>query len=174
MGFYLVGIIYATPASFSSQNSYSKKRRSQDFDANKTTEGTARGGNDNNDDKEGHLNNVQMETKRVYLPKPMVLNLTLVGMIVLPLVTNQILASFAGSAYDRGDMEVYNKLISAMYGVWTAVVIVIFALYIFFGKYVTVRELDPISFRNDKRWLLKSFTSSSSLSISFNYLLDNS
>ncbi|KAG0215823.1 hypothetical protein BGX31_000776 [Mortierella sp. GBA43] len=174
MGFYLVGIIYATPASFSSNNSYSKKRRSHDFDAHKNNNSnntsisttvtgglaaalglgagsgagsgggsaaspgaatvTPAGDSSTTLNKEGGLNNVQMESKRVYLPKPMVLNFTLIGMIVLPLITNQILASFAGAAFDRGQMEAYSKLISAMYGVWTVVVIVIFVLYIFFGK----------------------------------------
>jgi hypothetical protein len=54
MGFYLAGIIYATPASFSSRNSYSKKseRRSHDFDVNNTTGATARGDNGDNNDKE--------------------------------------------------------------------------------------------------------------------------
>ncbi|KAK5827424.1 hypothetical protein F5H01DRAFT_331449 [Linnemannia elongata] len=56
------------------------------------------------------------------------------GLILLPLISNQILASFAGRAFDRGDFDLYNSLIAAMYGVWTFIVGVIFVLYIFFGK----------------------------------------
>ncbi|KAF9573744.1 hypothetical protein EC968_008144 [Mortierella alpina] len=122
MGFYLVGIIYATPASFSTHNSLSsKKRRSNDFNNNTTTNDV------------GPFSSM-MEPKRVYLPSPMVLNFTLLGLTFLPLLANQILASFAGSVFDKGDMDMYNYLISAMYGVWSAVVAVIFVLYIFFGK----------------------------------------
>ncbi|KAF9429795.1 hypothetical protein BGZ76_001101 [Entomortierella beljakovae] len=126
MGFYLVGIIYATPASFSShQNSNntfqgSKNRRSDEFE--------------NAIEKpENRLSSI-MEPKRVYLPKPMVLNLTLLGLIVVPLITNQILATFAGEAFDRHDLHTYNSLISAMYAVWACVALIIFVLYIFFGK----------------------------------------
>ncbi|KAG9327467.1 hypothetical protein KVV02_000416 [Mortierella alpina] len=122
MGFYLVGIIYATPASFSTHNSFSsKKRRSTDFNHNNTTNDV------------GPFSSM-MEPKRVYLPSPMVLNFTLLGLTFLPLLANQILASFAGSVFDQGDMDMYNYLISAMYGVWSVVVAVIFVLYIFFGK----------------------------------------
>ncbi|KAF9956705.1 hypothetical protein BGZ72_002542 [Mortierella alpina] len=122
MGFYLVGIIYATPASFSTHNSFSsKKRRSNDFNNNNTTNDV------------GPFSSM-MEPKRVYLPSPMVLNFTLLGLTFLPLLANQILASFAGSVFDQGDMDMYNYLISAMYGVWSVVVAVIFVLYIFFGK----------------------------------------
>ncbi|KAF9984333.1 hypothetical protein BGZ75_004096 [Mortierella antarctica] len=122
MGFYLVGIIYATPASFSTHNSFSsKKRRSNDFNHNNTTNDV------------GPFSSM-MEPKRVYLPSPMVLNFTLLGLTFLPLLANQILASFAGSVFDQGDMDMYNYLISAMYGVWSVVVAVIFVLYIFFGK----------------------------------------
>ncbi|KAF8915972.1 hypothetical protein BGZ58_005374, partial [Dissophora ornata] len=131
MGFYLVGIIYATPTSFSSRHhsfaSSNKWRRSQDFN-------TSNFNNVNSEkNQDGRLSSL-MEPKRVYLPNPMVLNFTLLGLTVLPLITNQILASFAGAAFDRDDMKVYNALISAMYGVWTFVVGVIFVLYIFFGK----------------------------------------
>ncbi|KAG0312579.1 hypothetical protein BGZ99_009380 [Dissophora globulifera] len=133
MGFYLVGIIYATPASFSSSSqrafvSSTRKRRSNEFDRrpdNNTNSGSA--------EKDRRLASL-IEHKRVYLPKPMVLNLTLLGLIVLPLITNQILATFAGAAFDRNDLVAYNRLISAMYGVWAIVVGVIFVLYIFFGK----------------------------------------
>ncbi|KAF9997140.1 hypothetical protein BGZ79_009139 [Entomortierella chlamydospora] len=75
-----------------------------------------------------------MEPKRVYLPKPMALNFTLLGLIILPLVSSQILASFAGAAYDRGEMSLYSSLISSMYAIWASVAFVIFVLYIFFGK----------------------------------------
>ncbi|KAF9583175.1 hypothetical protein BGW38_010095 [Lunasporangiospora selenospora] len=128
MGFYLVGIIYATPATFSTHNMASnngKKRRT---------------GHRDDFEKEGGPNvnhgriTSMMEPKRVILPSPMVLNFTLLGLTVLPLVTNQILASFAGDAFDMGNMELYGSLISAMYGVWTTVVVIIFGLYIFFGK----------------------------------------
>ncbi|KAF8952176.1 hypothetical protein BGZ52_007628 [Haplosporangium bisporale] len=84
MGFYLVGIIYATPASFSTHNNVKKRRVSQGGDLS----GPAideKGGY-------GHLTSM-MAPKRVYLPTPMVLNLTLLGLILLPLITNQILAS---------------------------------------------------------------------------------
>ncbi|KAG0231100.1 hypothetical protein BGW42_000517 [Actinomortierella wolfii] len=125
MGFYLVGIIYATPASFSTHNGFSKKRRS------------SQGDNMNSvnifDDKNARLSSM-MEPKRVYLPSPMVLNFTLLGLTIIPLTANQILASFAGVAFDRGEYDLYNSLIAAMYGVWTVVVVIIFALYIFFGK----------------------------------------
>ncbi|KAF9113444.1 hypothetical protein BGX27_001557 [Mortierella sp. AM989] len=126
MGFYLVGIIYATPASFSSHqnNTFpgSKKRRSHEFEDVLS------------DEKEENRLSSIIESKRVYLPKPMVLNFTLLGLIILPLISNQILASFAGPAFDRGDMKLYGSLISAMYGVWACVAFVIFLLYIFFGK----------------------------------------
>lgn len=129
MGFYLVGIIYATPASFSTHNSFSsKKRRSNDFNNTPTTNDV------------GPFSSM-MEPKRVYLPSPMVLNFTLLGLTFLPLLVNQILASFAGSVFDKGDMDMYNYLISAMYGVWSVVVAVIFVLYIFFGKYVPAADL---------------------------------
>ncbi|KAF9215407.1 hypothetical protein BGZ59_001467 [Podila verticillata] len=105
MGFYLVGIIYATPASFSTHNNVKKRRVSQGGDLS----GPAideKGGY-------GHLTSM-MAPKRVYLPTPMVLNLTLLGLILLPLITNQILASFAGAAFDSGDMRSYNTLISCI------------------------------------------------------------
>ncbi|KAG0081182.1 hypothetical protein BGZ90_009827 [Linnemannia elongata] len=86
-----------------------------------------------NDKNVGRLSSL-MGPKRVYLPTPMVLNLTLMGLILLPLISNQILASFAGRAFDRGDFDLYNSLIAAMYGVWTFIVGVIFVLYIFFGN----------------------------------------
>ncbi|KAF9084329.1 hypothetical protein BGX23_010608 [Mortierella sp. AD031] len=123
MGFYLVGIIYATPASFST--STKKHRSSHELGATPTT--------NYNDKSAGRLSSL-MGPKRVYLPTPMVLNFTLAGLILLPLISNQILASFAGQAFDRNDMDFYNSLISAMYGVWAFVVGVIFVLYIFFGK----------------------------------------
>ncbi|KAI8353766.1 hypothetical protein B0O80DRAFT_529359 [Mortierella sp. GBAus27b] len=126
MGFYLVGIIYATPASFSTHNGFSSKKR-------RGSQGT--------DLTHPHIVNdyasrfsSMMEPKRVYLPSPMVLNFTLLGLTFLPLVVNQILASFGGAAFDRGDMTMYNNMISAMYGVWTLVVAIIFGLYLFFGK----------------------------------------
>ncbi|KAF9993583.1 hypothetical protein BGZ79_001725 [Entomortierella chlamydospora] len=123
LGFYLVGIIYATPASFSTHNVFSsKKRHSQGADNNV-----------NNFHDASRFSSL-MEPKRVYLPSPMVLNFTLLGLTFLPLVINQILASFGGVAFDRGDMDMYNIMISAMYGVWTFVVAIIFGLYIFFGK----------------------------------------
>lgn len=125
MGFYLVGIIYATPASFSTHNNAKKRRVSQGGDLN----GPAI--DEKND--YSHLTSM-MALKRVYLPTPMVLNFTLLGLILLPLITNQILASFAGAAFDRGDMHNYNALISCMYGVWSFVVAIIFLLYVFFGK----------------------------------------
>jgi len=126
MGFYLVGIIYATPASFPTT---SKKRRiSRELEAQQSSPTTL-----TNDKNASRLSSL-MDPKRVYLPTPMVLNFTLVGLILLPLISNQILASFAGHAFDHHDFEAYNSLISAMYGVWTFIVIVIFALYIFFGK----------------------------------------
>ena len=126
MGFYLVGIIYATPASFSTHNGFSsKKRRSTQTD------------NFNNNaiqiNDMGRFSSM-MEPKRVYLPSPMVLNFTLLGLTVIPLIANQILASFAGVAFDRDDMDAYNNLIAAMYGVWSFVVAIIFVLYLFFGK----------------------------------------
>ncbi|KAG0045650.1 hypothetical protein BGZ83_009111 [Gryganskiella cystojenkinii] len=127
MGFYLVGIIYATPASFSTHNGFSSKKR-------RSTQ------NDNFNNNAIQINNdmgrfsSMMEPKRVYLPTPMVLNFTLLGLTVLPLIANQILASFAGAAFDRDDMDVYNNLIAAMYGVWAFVVAIIFVLYLFFGK----------------------------------------
>ncbi|KAG0360847.1 hypothetical protein BGZ54_009343 [Gamsiella multidivaricata] len=128
MGFYLVGIIYATPASFSSHGTFfNKKRRSNEFDSLSSRSSLHRLGDKN----EGrHV----IEPKRIYLPKPMVLNFTLLGMIVLPLIVNQILALFAGASFDRGDIKVYGSLIAAMYGVWTFIVGVIFVLYLFFGK----------------------------------------
>lgn len=126
MGFYLVGIIYATPASFSTTSK--KRRASRELESQSPTTLT--------DDKNvGRLSSL-MGPKRVYLPTPMVLNLTLMGLILLPLISNQILATFAGRAFDRGDFDLYNSLIAAMYGVWTFIVGVIFVLYIFFGKYV--------------------------------------
>ncbi|KAF9580824.1 hypothetical protein BGW38_002373 [Lunasporangiospora selenospora] len=124
MGFYLVGIIYATPASFSTHNGFSSKKRR-----------ASQGGDihiDNNHTS-GRFSSM-MEPKRVYLPSPMILNFTLLGLTVLPLIANQILASFAGESFDRGDLDAYNALISAMYGVWSFVVAIIFVLYIFFGK----------------------------------------
>ncbi|KAF9306563.1 hypothetical protein BGZ74_005140 [Mortierella antarctica] len=121
MGFYLVGIIYATPASFSTHNGFSSKKRR-----------TSQGDNFNNNDT-GRFSSM-MEPKRVYLPTPMVLNFTLLGLTILPLIANQILASFAGSAFDRDDMSLYSAMISAMYGVWAFVVAIIFVLYLFFGK----------------------------------------
>lgn len=133
MGFYLVGIIYATPASFSTHNGFSsKKRRSSQ-------------GNDLYNNNMNHHNNTHdlhnsgrfasmMEPKRVYLPSPMVLNFTLLGLTIIPLITNQILASFAGAEFDRNDLDLYNSFICAMYGVWAFVAAVIFVLYIFFGK----------------------------------------
>lgn len=122
LGFYLVGIIYATPASFSTHNGFSsKKRRSTQTTENYVTNDSGRYSS-------------MMEPKRVYLPSPMVLNFTLLGLTFMPLVANQILASFGGAAFDRGDMDMYNNMIAAMYGVWTLVVAVIFVLYIFFGK----------------------------------------
>ncbi|KAI1314329.1 hypothetical protein EDD11_002270 [Mortierella claussenii] len=137
MGFYLVGIIYATPASFSSaQNTssafanYKRRRRSHELGLNDSNNTLA----DGSTKPEGGAGLAAIEQKRVYLPKPMVLNFTLLGLIVLPLIANQILASFAGQAYDQGDTDTYNALISAIYGVWTLVVAVIFVLYIFFGK----------------------------------------
>ncbi|KAG0070921.1 hypothetical protein BGZ89_012072 [Linnemannia elongata] len=124
MGFYLVGIIYATPASFSTTSK--KRRASHELESQSSTTLT-------NDKNVGRLSSL-MGPKRVYLPTPMVLNLTLMGLILLPLISNQILASFAGRAFDRGDFDLYNSLIAAMYGVWTFIVGVIFVLYIFFGK----------------------------------------
>ncbi|GJJ78110.1 hypothetical protein EMPS_10469 [Entomortierella parvispora] len=125
MGFYLVGIIYATPASFSTNQSNKKRRSTQsaEFD------GVLPGGT--LDEKEAAN---RMQSKRVYLPTPMVLNFTLLGLTLLPLVTNQILASLAGAAFDRGESKLYRGILSAMYGVWTFVVAIIFLLYIFFGK----------------------------------------
>ncbi|KAF9385866.1 hypothetical protein CPB97_004388 [Podila verticillata] len=125
MGFYLVGIIYATPASFSTHNNAKKRRVSQGGDLS--------GPAINEKGDYSHLTSM-MAPKRIYLPTPMVLNLTLLGLILLPLITNQILASFAGAAFDRGDMRNYNTLISCMYGVWSFVVAIIFLLYVFFGK----------------------------------------
>ncbi|KAF9179069.1 hypothetical protein BGZ51_007268 [Haplosporangium sp. Z 767] len=124
MGFYLVGIIYATPASFSTHNSLSSKKRRS---------GQQNDFNTNDIHNAGRFSSM-MEPKRVYLPSPMVLNFTLLGLTFLPLVVNQILASFAGAAFDRGDLDMYSKFISAMYGVWAFVVAVIFVLYLFFGK----------------------------------------
>lgn len=125
MGFYLVGIIYATPASFSTSQSNKKRRSTQsaEFD------GGLPGGS-----LEAKEAANRMQSNRVYLPTPMVLNFTLLGLTVLPLVTNQILASLAGEAFDRGELTVYRGILSAMYGVWTFVVAIIFLLYIFFGK----------------------------------------
>ncbi|KAG0048758.1 hypothetical protein BGZ83_006315 [Gryganskiella cystojenkinii] len=102
MGFYLVGIIYATPASFSTNHSNKKRRSAQsiEFDGNLES-------------KEG-ANDRMLQSKRVYLPTPMVLNFTLLGLTVLPLITNQILASLAGEAFDRGDSKLYSALLSAM------------------------------------------------------------
>ncbi|KAF8929530.1 hypothetical protein BGZ58_008877 [Dissophora ornata] len=130
MGFYLVGIIYATPASFSTHNGFSSKKRrnSQGTDLNINTS------NDPNDPHNAGRYSSMMEPKHVYLPSPMVLNFTLLGLTLLPLVANQILASFGGAAFDRGDMNMYNSMISAMYGVWAFVVAIIFVLFIFFGK----------------------------------------
>ncbi|KAF9358482.1 hypothetical protein BGX26_001644 [Mortierella sp. AD094] len=125
MGFYLVGIIYATPASFSTHNGFSSKKR-------RSNQGIDNNVNNNFHDA-GRFSSM-MEPKRVYLPSPMVLNFTLLGLTFLPLVINQILASFGGAAFDRGDMDMYNNMISAMYGVWAFVVAIIFVLYIFFGK----------------------------------------
>ncbi|KAF9406817.1 hypothetical protein BGZ94_002947 [Podila epigama] len=127
MGFYLVGIIYATPASFSTHNGFSSKKRraSQGDNFNNAN-------NTNNNDM-GRFSSM-MEPKRVYLPTPMVLNFTLLGLTIIPLIANQILASFAGTAFDRNDMDMYGAMISAMYGVWALVVAIIFVLYIFFGK----------------------------------------
>ncbi|KAF9380721.1 hypothetical protein CPC16_010178 [Podila verticillata] len=122
MGFYLVGIIYATPASFSTHNGFSSKKRR-----------TSQGDNFNNNNDTGRFSSM-MEPKRVYLPTPMVLNFTLLSLTFLPLIANQILASFAGSAFDRDDMDLYSAMISAMYGVWAFVVAIIFVLYLFFGK----------------------------------------
>lgn len=122
MGFYLVGIIYATPASFSTNQSNKKRRSAQGVDFDNSNLGGL-------ESKETLL-----QSKRIYLPTPMVLNFTLVGLTLFPLITNQILASLAGSAFDRGDSKLYSALLSAMYGVWTFVVAIIFLLYIFFGK----------------------------------------
>ncbi|KAG9071874.1 hypothetical protein KI688_006091 [Linnemannia hyalina] len=124
MGFYLVGIIYATPASFSTTSK--KRRASHELESQSPTTLI-------NEKNVGRLSSL-MGPKRVYLPTPMVLNLTLMGLILLPLISNQILASFAGRAFDRGDFDLYNSLIAAMYGVWSFIVGVIFVLYIFFGK----------------------------------------
>ena len=123
MGFYLVGIIYATPASFSTNQSNKKRRSTQsaEFDGLASS-------------LEAKEVAGRMQSKRVYLPTPMVLNFTLLGLTVLPLITNQILASLAGAAFDRGEFRVYRGILSAMYGVWTFVVAIIFLLYIFFGK----------------------------------------
>lgn len=126
MGFYLVGIIYATPASFSTHNNNNAKKR-------RVSQGGDLSGPADEKDNYGHLTSM-MAPKRVYLPTPMVLNFTLLGLILLPLITNQILASFAGAAFDRGDMQNYNSLISCMYLVWSFVVAIIFLLYVFFGK----------------------------------------
>ncbi|KAG0025364.1 hypothetical protein BGZ82_010060 [Podila clonocystis] len=117
MGFYLVGIIYATPASFSTHNGFSSKKRR-----------TSQGDNFNNNNNDTGRFSSMMEPKRVYLPTPMVLNFTLLGLTFLPLIANQILASFAGSAFDRDDMDLYSAMISAMYGVWAFVVAIIFVL----------------------------------------------
>ncbi|KAG0368103.1 hypothetical protein BGZ54_002674 [Gamsiella multidivaricata] len=125
MGFYLVGIIYATPVSFSTHNGFSSKE----------SRNSQRDNLENADDihSAGRFSSM-MEPKHVYLPSPMVLNFTLLGLIFLPLVANQVLASFGGAAFDRGDMDMYNNMISAMYAVWVFVVAIILALYIFFGK----------------------------------------
>ncbi|KAG9068135.1 hypothetical protein KI688_011730 [Linnemannia hyalina] len=129
MGFYLVGIIYATPASFSTHNGFSsKKRRSNDLNNN-----TNNYNNAHDLHNSGRFSSM-MEPKRVYLPSPMVLNFTLLGLTIIPLITNQILASFAGAAFDRDELDLYNSFICAMYGVWAFVAAVIFVLYIFFGK----------------------------------------
>ncbi|KAF9207562.1 hypothetical protein BGZ49_000162 [Haplosporangium sp. Z 27] len=124
MGFYLVGIIYATPASFSIHNGFSNKKRQSGQGVDKSI---------NNFHDTGRFSSL-IEPNRVYLPSPMVLNLTLLVLTFLPLVVNQILASFAGAIFDRGDLVMYNTLISAMYGVWSFVVAIIFVLYVFFGK----------------------------------------
>ncbi|KAG0345634.1 hypothetical protein BG004_003445 [Podila humilis] len=125
MGFYLVGIIYATPASFSTHNIVKKRQRAS---LGGTLSGPA-------EDKENysHLSSA-ISPKRVYLPSPMVLNFTLLGLTIVPLITNQILAAFAGAAFERGDMKRYNAFIASMYGVWSFVVAIIFMLYVFFGK----------------------------------------
>ncbi|KAG0313500.1 hypothetical protein BGZ99_008847 [Dissophora globulifera] len=136
MGFYLVGIIYATPASFSTNNngfSSKKRRNSQGNDLHNNNTFNMNSNILNDLHNNGRFSSM-MEPKRVYLPSPMVLNFTLLGLTFLPLVANQILASFGGSAFDRGDMDMYNNMISAMYGVWAFVVAIIFVLYIFFGK----------------------------------------
>ncbi|KAF9194733.1 hypothetical protein BGZ51_007962 [Haplosporangium sp. Z 767] len=133
MGFYLVGIIYATPASFSSYRSLTNRnkrtRPSQEPDSASNTATTT-----TTSDKFAEHLALIMEPKRVYLPTPMVLNFTLFELAIIPLIVNQTLASFAGSAYDRGNLHTYGSLISAMYGIWVLVVDIIFALYIFFGK----------------------------------------
>ncbi|KAI1310187.1 hypothetical protein EDD11_003894 [Mortierella claussenii] len=135
MGFYLVGIIYATPASFSTHNGFSSKKRrnSQGNDLNNNMNINNNYNYANDPSYAGRFSSM-MEPKRVYLPSPMALNFTLLGLTFVPMLANQILASFGGSAFDRGDMEMYNNMISAMYGVWAFVVAIIFVLYIFFGK----------------------------------------
>ncbi|KAG0258828.1 hypothetical protein BG011_003049 [Mortierella polycephala] len=135
MGFYLVGIIYATPASFSSYCSFTTRNKrtgpSEEPDsASSATTATTTAANDKFAEHLAHI----MEPKRVYLPTPMVLNFTLLGLTIIPLIANQILASFAGAAYDRGSLHTYGSLISAMYGIWAFVVGIIFVLYVFFGK----------------------------------------
>ncbi|KAF8950104.1 hypothetical protein BGZ46_004758, partial [Entomortierella lignicola] len=64
----------------------------------------------------------------------MALNFLLLGMIILPWISNQILASVAGLAYDHGNLILYKKLVSIMYGLWALVAMAIFVLYVFFGK----------------------------------------
>lgn len=128
MGFYLVGIIYATPASFSTHmiftNTSNKKRSHSSYDFEDPSL----------DEKTTERPTSMMEPKRVFLPTPMVLNFTLLGLTVVPLIANQILASFAGAAFDRDDLVAYANLIAAMHGVWAFVAGVIFVLYVFFGK----------------------------------------
>ncbi|KAF9987834.1 hypothetical protein BGZ75_010383 [Mortierella antarctica] len=128
MGFYLVGIIYATPASFSTHmiftNTSNKKRSHSSYDFEDPSL----------DEKTAERPTSMMEPKRVFLPTPMVLNFTLLGLTVVPLIANQILASFAGAAFDRDDLVAYANLIAAMHGVWAFVAGVIFVLYVFFGK----------------------------------------
>ncbi|KAG0321491.1 hypothetical protein BGZ97_011136 [Linnemannia gamsii] len=150
MGFYLVGIIYATPASFST--STKKRRASHELESPTTL---------TNDKNAGRLNSL-MGPKRVFLPTPMVLNLTLMGLILLPLITNQILASFAGRAFDSGDFDLYNSLIAAIYGVWTFIVGVIFVLYIFFGKQLLTIIASNMATINDSVGRVSSRIGSSS------------
>ncbi|KAF9357368.1 hypothetical protein BGX34_009386 [Mortierella sp. NVP85] len=148
MGFYLVGIIYATPVSFSTHNGFSsKKRRNRQGTDLHIPNSTIEPHN------AGRFSSM-IEPKRVYLPTPMVLNFTLLGLTFLPLVTNQILASFAGAAFDHGDMKMYNNMISAMHGVWALVVAIIFVLYIFFGKQLlTIISSNMASINDNVGWL---------------------